>query len=75
MVHYQSCTYVSYFECVTVSVEYIKCNFNVLLDALASSLKLPSLQGQIQVITCITYDNHTEETLIKGEMHCQFTGH
>lgn len=46
--------HVSYLECVPVSVEYIKCNFDVLLDALASSLELPSLQGQIQVIACVT---------------------
>lgn len=45
---------VSYFECVPVGVEYIERDFNVLLDTLASSLKLPPLQGQIQVIACVT---------------------
>lgn len=53
-VHNKSCAYVSYFECVPVGVEYIKRDFDVLLDALASSLKLPPLQGQIQVIACVT---------------------
>lgn len=46
---------VSYFECVPVSIEHIQSDLNVLLDALATSLELPSLQGQVQVITCVTY--------------------
>ena len=46
--------YVSYFECVPVGVEHIECDFDVLLDALASPLELPPLQGQIQVIACVT---------------------
>lgn len=49
-----SCTYVSYFECVPVGIEYIERDFNVLLDALATPFKLPPLQGQIQVIACVT---------------------
>lgn len=63
MVHNKSCTYVSYFECVPVGVEYIERDFNVLLDTLASSLKLPPLQGQIQVIACVTYDNYKKTKL------------
>lgn len=54
MVHYNSCAYVSYFECVPVGVEYIERDFDVLLDALATPLKLPPLQGQIQVIARVT---------------------
>lgn len=44
----------SYFECVPVGVENIERDFNVLLDALASPLELPPLQGQIQVIAGVT---------------------
>lgn len=47
----------SYFECVPVGIEYVESDFDVLLDALASSLKLPTLQGQVQVIACVTLDN------------------
>lgn len=54
MVHNHLCTYVSYFECVPVGVEYIERDFNVLLDALATPFKLPPLQGQIQIIACVT---------------------
>lgn len=54
MVHNNSCAYVSYFECVPVGVENIERDFDVLLDALAAPLKLPPLQGQIQVIACVT---------------------
>lgn len=49
-----SCTYVSYFECVPVGIENIERDFNVLLDTLATPFKLPPLQGQIQVIACVT---------------------
>ena len=48
-----SCTYMSYFERVPVSIEYIERDFDVLLDALAAPLKLPPLKGQIQVIACV----------------------
>lgn len=44
----------SYFERVPVSVEHIERDFDVLLDALASPLELPALQGQIQVIASVT---------------------
>lgn len=44
----------SYFQCVPVGIEYIERDFDVLLDALAAPLKLPPLQGQIQVIACVT---------------------
>lgn len=49
-----SCTYVSYFECVPVGVKYVERDFDVLLDAFASPLKLSPLQGQIQVVACVT---------------------
>lgn len=52
MVHKKS--HVSYFECVPVGVEDVERDFDVLLDALASSLKLTPLQGQIQVVACVT---------------------
>lgn len=62
MTHNKTSTYVSYFECVPVGVENIECDFNVLLDALAAPLKLSPLQGQIQVIACVNYDNYTRYT-------------
>lgn len=41
--HKNSRTYVSYFECVPVGIEYIERDFDVLLDALATPFKLPPL--------------------------------
>lgn len=43
MEHKNSCTYVSYFECVPVGIKHIERDFDVLLDALAAPLKLPPL--------------------------------
>lgn len=47
-------TFMSYFERVPVGVENVERDFDVLLDALASPLELPALQGQIQVIASVT---------------------
>lgn len=58
----------SYFERVPVGVENIERDFDVLLHALASPLKLPALQGQIQVIASVTWSNYTRQTLIRKEL-------
>lgn len=54
MVQNVSFIYVSYFESVPVGIEDIQRHFNVLLNALATPLKLSPLQGQIQVIASVT---------------------
>lgn len=54
MAHINSCAHASYFECVAVGVEHIERDFDVLLDTFAAPLKLPPLQGQIQVVACVT---------------------
>lgn len=50
---------------LSIGVQDVDGHFNVLLDALPSSLKVPSLQRQVQVVTDVTWDadGHTEETL------------
>lgn len=41
---------------LSVSVKHIDGDFDVLLNALPSSLKVTSLQGQVQVVTDVTWD-------------------
>lgn len=44
----------SYLERVPVGVEDVERDFDVLLDALAPSLKLPTLHAQVQIIARVT---------------------
>lgn len=44
----------SYLECVPVGVEDVERDFDVLLDALAPPLKLPTLHTQVQIIARVT---------------------
>lgn len=64
----------SYFERVPVGVENVERDFDVLLDALASPLELPALQGQIQVIASVAWNNYTRQMLIKKEVGKLFMG-
>lgn len=46
----------TYLEDLSISIKHIDSDFNVLLDALSSSLEIPSLQSQVQVITDVTWE-------------------
>lgn len=43
-----------YLECVPIGIKHIHSDLNIFLDTLAPPLKVPSLQGQVQVITSVT---------------------
>lgn len=43
-------------EDLSVGVDDIHGDFNVLLDALPSPLKVASLKGEVQVVADVTYD-------------------
>jgi len=44
----------TYFEDFAVSIEHIHGDLNVLLDTLASSLKVSSLQREVKVVAYVT---------------------
>lgn len=56
-------------EDLSVGVEHVDGDFNVLLNALPSSLEVPSLQAQVQVVTDVTCDTltHTHTHTFKAE--------
>lgn len=43
-----------YLQDLSIGVDDVNGDFNVLLNALSSSLKVPSLQSQVQVVTDVT---------------------
>ncbi len=66
-----------YLEDLSISIEHIDSDFNVLLNALPSSLKVPSLQGQVQVVTDVTWDQvgHIKTPTHKENLTACFTFH
>lgn len=44
----------SHLEDLSISVDDVNGDLNVLLNALSSSLKVPPLQGEVQVVTDVT---------------------